>query len=75
MGRHKIHLQHTGLGIQANSIAYFTDRLHQEGSQAVHPQTTEKSKPTIPKRPYQVWNQKAIFHATIIGTTFLQDRK
>ena len=69
VGRQKIRRHYTRLGLQEKTSAYFTTRLHQEGSQAVQPQTSEKSKPTMPKHPYQVWDQKSVCHATIIGTT------
>ena len=63
------------MGLQAKTSASLTTRIHQEGSQAAQPQTTGKEKPTIPKRPYQVWDQKEICHATIIGTTSWQEGK
>ena len=58
MGRQKIHRNYTRLVLQAKTSASFTTRPHQEIPQAVQPQKTFKTKPTTPKRPYQVWGQK-----------------
>ena len=74
MWRKKIHWNYTRLGLQANTSAYFTTRLHKEDSQSVQPQIIEKERPTIPKCPYQLCRQK-ICHANIIGTTSWQKGK
>ena len=67
--RQNIHHNYTRLGLQAKTSASVTARLHQESSQTVQPQTKEKPKTIIPKRPYKIWNQKRICHATIISAT------
>ena len=74
MLRQRIHQKYTWLRLQAKTSASFTTRIHQEIYQTVQTKK-RKSKTTIPKRPYQVWGQKAICHATIISNTSWQKGK
>ena len=58
MGRQKKHRHHTGLVIQVKASAPFTSWLHQEGSQAVQPQTIEKENHPYPSVPIKYGYKK-----------------
>ena len=57
VGWHKIHWNYTILGLNAKTSASITTRVYQEISQIVQPHKN-KTKKTVPKRPYQIRKPK-----------------